>query len=580
MVWSFYALFRDPLLLFVFMPIFFGGIFIFGIYLLMEKLFDARTAFYCAVMFSFSFVYFRLYLDLVANFIAWAFVPYAFYAISELKKTKKYFSQWHALSMFLLFMILLSHVWGGMIFLAIIILDSLFILLRNYKQFLRSYLILYMSLIVVLPAMLCFNPYVYTSLLKAWHPFVSLDYQFQYVNRENLIILFLGVLGAWYIIKNFNSRNSIIFTWYAFVSFLLIICAYRYPYRLLLLFPTGILAGLGLQYLETMKPIARFSFKNINIFSLLIVVLTIASSLIPSPIAYKYYQGSYLADHVATPSKEALDQLLWIRSHFGWNNSSVLFIIGKEVKPANNCGYSNFYYWTAALVGTNYFSGYLFDVLQGLPRRRFSAKFVEGYYGGYLVAPDLSNLTVLFASEWYSLSALELAVCDEIGPGIYKLRTTNISEIFTVAKSVARAYSSNFTCGFSVVAGWGNYYWSYNLSDGVVFYFSPAKAGEWLCLEFDLLDILGLHWGVHYLLFNISACLPKDITLLLQFSSSDRVLEEFDISYIANYSRPLILQFPAPSNVPIRFVRFCIRVDFADAVGKWYCIQISDFVLL
>jgi len=147
-------------------------------------------------------------------------------------------------------------------------------------------------------------------------------------------------------------------------------------------------------------------------------------------------------------------------------------------------------------------------------------------------------------------------------------------------KTSARACSSNFTRGFSVVAGWGNYYWSYNLSDGVVFYFSPAKAGEWLCLEFDLLDILGLHWGVHYLLFNISACLPKDITLLLQFASTERVLKEFDISYIANYSRPLVLQFPAPDSVPIRFVRFYIRANSVDAVGKWFCIQINNFVLV
>ena len=187
---------------------------------------------------------------------------------------------------------------------------------------------------------------------------------------------------------------------------------------------------------------------------------------------------------------------------------------------------------------------------------------------------------MVFASEWYSLSAFELAVCDEIGPGVYKLRTTNISEIFAVAKSVARAYSSNFTRGFSVVAGWGNYYWSYNLSNGVIFHFSPAKVGERLCLEFDLLDILGLHWGVRYFLFNISACLPSDITLLLQFSSSDRVLEEYDISYIANYSQPLILQFPTPSNVPIRFVRFYIRANSVNAVGKWFCIQINNFVLV
>ena len=287
-----------------------------------------------------------------------------------------------------------------------------------------------------------------------------------------------------------------------------------------------------------------------------------------------------MADHVLTPSKKALDQLLWIRSHFGWNNSSVLLLIGKEVKPVNDMGYSNFYAWISALLGTNYFSGYIFDVLQQLPRKTFSLDYVENYYQGYLFAPSLVNKTVLLASEWYSLSPLEFGVSEEIGPGIYKLKTYNVSEIFAVAKSVARAYSSNFTRGFSVVAGWGNYYWSYNLSDGVVFYFSPAKVGEWLCLEFDLLDILGLHWGVRYFLFNISACLPKDITLLLQFSSSDRVLKEYDISYIANYSRSLVLQFSAPGNTPIRFVRFYIRVNSVDTLGKWYCIQISDFVLL
>jgi len=278
---------------------------------------------------------------------------------------------------------------------------------------------------------------------------------------------------------------------------------------------------------------------------------------------------------------EALNQLLEIRSLFGWNSSSILFLIGKEVKPINNLGYSNYYYWVAALLGENYFSGLLFDAIQGLPRKKLGSLDSETYYSGYEKVPLLNNRTVIFASEWYPLTRLELSVSKEIAPNIYTLLTTNVSEIFSIAKSIAYAYSSNFSKGFDIIAGWENYLWSYDLYNGFSFNFSPLKTDGWLKLEFDLLNILDLHQDARCFMFNVSAFLPFNTTIILQLASTDGILEEFDLSYIVNYPfKPLILQFNLPSNSTVSFVRLCIKVSSSTATNEWFHIQLNDFLLL
>lgn len=584
----FYYVTRDFFLLFIIIPVFFGGIFILGIYILSSQCFDTKTGIYTSILFSFSFIYFRLYLDLIANLIAWSFVPYAFYVLSKLKYTQKYVSKYHITLLLLMFIIFFSHLWSAILFLVIVLLDSLFVLYHDYRQFIRSYILIYVTLACFSSIIYILYPQIIIYLLGLFQrnppivsPFIGLNNPFQLIDRENFMVLFLAVFGAHYLARNFNLRNSIVFSWYALISFLILISIFFQPFRLLVLFPMGILAGLGLRTLESSRVFTRLNIRGINLVSTIIIFLIVFTSLFPSPITYKYYRGSYLADHVLTPSTEALDQLLRINSLFGWNNSSILFLIGKEVKPINNLGYSNYYYWAAALLGENYFSGLLFDAMQGLPRKKLGSWDSEMYYEGYEKAPPLNNETIIFASEWYPLTRLELSVSKEIAPNIYVLLTTNVSEVFTIAKSLAYAYSSNFSKGFNIIADWKNYLWSYNLYNGFSFDFSPLKTEKWLKLEFDLLNILGIYQGAKYFMFNISAFLPFNTTIILQLLSTDHVLEEFDLSYLVNYSfKPLILQFNLPSNSTIRFVRFCIKVSSNTATNEWFHIQLNDFLLL
>ncbi len=470
--------------------LFFGGLYVAGLYLLMNEIEGERIAMYTVLFTSLSFFYYRLYLDLIANQIAWAFSPYVLLYYLKYRKTKnKKYGYILAVVFTLMFF---SHIWSTLILLGGILLDSLMQYVFFGEKKISDYTMYYIVILVLFIIVSLVNFHlIYNIILIILEQLTrGVERRFMFISRESAVILFLGVFGAYYLSTRLNERRSVIYSLYAFVSFLLIVGLFYHPYRVSNLFPFGVMAAYGLDYL--IKKFAEIRPDLVEkvylgkkswikpILAIFLVFLVVSTGSL-----------SYIDDHVMVPSQDALNQLWFIRDRFGFNSSDIVVLVDVKVAPVNNIGWSNMYYWLNAIVGRIYYSGTLIDYVQGLERKKLSIYWTESYYTGYDAPPSL-NKTLVIPDKWYKVTSLERQFSRYIGNGVYVIENPNPESILNFVNDSVNYYSP-LNASYQVISGWDSYLFS--VRDGynnVSLSITPHDNSTPIGLEFSLMRLMGV----------------------------------------------------------------------------------------
>ena len=216
--------------------------------------------------------------------------------------------------------------------------------------------------------------------------------------------------------------------------------------------------------------------------------------------------NAYIADHVARPSQVAMGQMEWVAANYGFNSSDVLVLVDRILEPASGVGESDYYAWAASEIGNSYYSGTIFDLLQGFPRSKFASSLVEYWYYGFEYPPsDLLRRDVLLLDQWYRMSSLEYAISEKVVDGVYRVLVRDIVILENVLKNCSSFFLGNVSGLFRVVAGWGNFIWKIDngSDDDFGFWVSPVRSDAWFGVEVDLTREIGFRWGLTYVVLKV-----------------------------------------------------------------------------
>ncbi len=482
----------NPYLGIIALNIFLAGLNVSGVFLLVNRIKGKNLALLASLLTATSFFFHRLYLDLIANQTAWALAPYVLYF---------YYIYFHenesntlnlVLFVLLSVVMVLSHIWSAGVAIVVMILDYIFFVDKTSVTLLSNRVILYFAIAFIVPLAIIsiFSPNTLFGLINlfigGWGRGVFLREMF--VNRENIVLLLLALIGAYHISTDTRRSDSLFYTLYALISFLLITGFYAQPYRLNNLMPWGILAAYGFEKIDILwgEVVHRFKFKITTykltekimpIFLLFLVILAT-----PSP---------FIADHVATPSDKALKQLEWVRDRFGYQNDSIVLLVNKDVKPRNGLGWCNYYRWISAIVGDNYYSGSLMDFVQGMYRVKYSNWVTERYYKGYLLPPPNIKYIVIL-DEWYDISSLEKSFLEDAGNGIYIIEASSIS-YEKLLNSLEESYLKlEFKDIYFQIYANDSYEWTIKKGDVVNLSLSTTNNNTPLVVEIPILSLSNL----------------------------------------------------------------------------------------
>lgn len=496
---------RDINLLFALLPFVFWAVYAFGVFLLVFRISRNSVLSLLSTIFASStFFTSRLYLDLVCNFIAWSFAILSFYVLSCISDEKSFRARYVLIFSTLSFFVMFSHIWT---FFVITLISSIYIVVLSFnrREFktpaLLTFVFVYLPIVVVTVAI---QGWKYVP--WRWFMLFSESSRWQFVNRENWLILFFSIVGVFFIYfrarKNF-ARDGLLVIWYVVSSFLSIVGLYPHFYRFLFFIPTGIFAGYGAYYsveyvyLLFAKSFSGDVLRRLYRYCLLFVFVI--------PVLLTSLPSAYIADHVARPSQVAMSQMEWVAANYGFNSSDVLVLVDRVVRPASGVGESDYYAWAASEIGKSYYSGTIFDLLQGFPRSRFASFLVERYYYGFDYPPsDLLRRDVLFLDKWYRMSSLEYAISEEVVDGIYRVLVKDVATLEAFLKNSSSFFLGDVSGLFRVVAGWGNFVWEVDNGSGCFgFWVSPVCRGAWFGVEVDLTREVGFRWGLTYVFLKV-----------------------------------------------------------------------------
>ncbi|MGQ4891995.1 MAG: hypothetical protein ACP6IP_05850 [Candidatus Njordarchaeia archaeon] len=506
----FYLITRNYITAIILVTIFFAGIFTGGVYLLISEVEGEETGVVAAVFTSFTFAFYRLYLDLIANQIAWSLMPYALFAYIRSKRTDR-ITMWQIITIVIIIIMLLAHVWSTAILVLVILFDSIIDLMKKREK-VKTYSIYYLIIILgaIIISIVNITLLEYTIMLIINSFYIGAN-KLMFVDRENIIIIILALVGIYKFAKTQqgNRDENSIFFLYVILSIMLCISLFGYPYRISILIPLGALGSIGYTYIkQELRRTKNFLIKTLYPKKFLIIIMILIVSFNP--------QFSFINDHVSIPSDTALEQLYWIRSHYGYNNTDIVILVNKIVKPINGIGWANPYMWLSAIVGDNYYSGTVLDYLQDLPRKTYYNRTVERYYRGYIKPALKDNIKILIPSQWYCISEIEEVSTREITPGIYELIERNITKIMLMAEKFVKFKIKNIYEYTFPIAGWGNYNFTISAGNpGVDIKFDAINPNEWFGIEIEIGDFIGSVINITQLVIQIETNMDeKDIVLL------------------------------------------------------------------
>jgi len=482
---------------------------------------DEIIAFWSVIFSGLSFCFYRLFLDLYCQYIAWSISLVAILFILKANKmeSNKLVLKYSLLAGILLTSLIVIHPWTlllvTIILLVTFIVQVIVITIGNSNRYyilriLQSYVAIYIPVVV---ALFFFWEPVFQRI-----PFNEIGFFVHtkasvFAERENPLILMFSIAGIFKVLisKKFIEKdlgfyygNALLISWTFVLSFFILFEMFVVPYRLFILLPLGILSAIGFD--ATIKSIKKFSLRissslvflvkksKKKITHILIVILLSLSLLVTS------YPFSYISDHISRPKDDAMMQLEWIREKFGFENSSITVLINKELPTVTGEGECNECDWAIYEVGWVIYPGSLLEYLQGLPSWR---KYIFSRWQQIIPSSDYLKKIILLPNKWYRMSSLEYAISEEVGSGVYNVTVRDLATIEQVLRNVSRFFFEN-TSFFRVVAGWDNFYWDFENSSDCSFWLRPARANAWFAVEVDLTDYIGFQWGFTYVILKIS----------------------------------------------------------------------------
>ncbi|MGQ4892356.1 MAG: hypothetical protein ACP6IP_07710 [Candidatus Njordarchaeia archaeon] len=554
---AFYLITGNYMIAVITTTLFFAGFFTGGIYLLASELKDDETGLIASILTSFTFAFYRLFLDLMANQIAWSFMPYALLSYIKSKKGNKAVTKWHIATIIFLGIMALSHIWSTTIFAFALLLDLIITTLKNPEDR-EKYYIYYIIFAAGFIGITAINPMLVVGILGfVAKNFLVASNKLMFVDRENLVIIILSILGVYTIVKGQrkNSKSEPVYFLYVVLSIMLISLFLDKPYRLSIMMPLGLLSAYSYSSIkDVVYRVGKFrGRKGFVAFALVALVIISAPQ-----------QLSYINDHVATPSQEALNQLYWIKNHYGYNSSKAVVLVDKIVKPLNGVGWTNSYRWLSAIIGNNYYSGSIIDYLQGLPRKTYYNEIVEKYYNGYVVPPHLSGVDIIMPSAWYDITVIEEGASTEIAPGIYKLQENNLTRIMEYALNNVRYGLRDLYGSTTIIAGWGNYNFTMKPSpSGLNITLRTINPGEWFGFEIEIRNIIGAAYNMSHLVVKLDTNLDGNDTLLLRLDNERAV--DIREMYLSNDTYTKYLSMPIKNDLlPLQHICFYIRTNKSD----------------
>lgn len=506
--------FIDPNFTTIIVPIGAEALFSIGVFaLIWEVSGDQELGFYAGIITAVTFSASRLFLDLYANFMAWTAAMYLFVFVARILKRHEPNLRNTFVIGVLSLVIMFIHPWTLYIVMGITGIFVFLVLLFARKHAIRIVLSIFIAFLpaIVLIA-LAYKPY---EILAKELIQYAVRKPFLLAEREDPLIIFTGILGVLYLIfaKKKTVLHGIVLAWYITVSILLATGAYYQSFRFLNLMPIGILSAFGLKYLTTEFPqklsdtgqlsIIKKFYKNRAKVVVSLVLLLILLTALPN---------SYIPDHVMRPSQDAMEQLKWIRDHYGFENRSIIVLVNKKVPMASGSWIGNYLDWAVSEVGQVIYPGSLIEFVQGIVFSLLPHPSILFQVPTY--TPD----TILIPDKWYVITDFEEKYIRKISDtGIYSVDTGLIVDletaILTMSKEVLyiRDYSiSGDVNAFNIVLT--------NSTTGFVIEYMPEREKLSVTIDLSLGNISGSYlvlkvYGIYTDVVNvlISALINNNI---------------------------------------------------------------------
>ncbi|MGQ9723421.1 MAG: hypothetical protein ACUVXA_19115 [Candidatus Jordarchaeum sp.] len=368
---------------------------------------DKLVAGLAMVLAPLSYFTVRMSFDLYNNFLG---LIIALLFLTVLMKAMKNVNKRNLLlGCILFFALLLIHVWTWMIFLAILASFVFIQVLRRRKNFQKN---LYTITIVTLPSVIMgliiisMRP---TIIHLSWFNFFSFPAaNWYWVSMKTSPFLLIPAIYGLYVVFTKNTHfTNLIIVWVVVLSLLVFVTGNVDSYRFYILYPVGILAAFGAYDIIGRADVflhKGFMWKRrgvlLYVFVPVLFCLLVFSSTLPESFDWVYLNR---------PNGLAMMQVYWIYWVYGYNNRNIIVLFNDPpAKPLRYSWTSNIEFFSRAYIGfDSMYFGNLTSLLKGRPDS-FGRTF------------DISNKTIILASELYLLTPLELSMTKEVSwLGIY-----------------------------------------------------------------------------------------------------------------------------------------------------------------
>lgn len=355
----------------------------------------------------------RLSLDLYSNYIAWTLTMYALSLYIRTIDLTKIKPKYIVATSILLMGVALTHIWTFMFVTAIIFIYNLLEITidKGFGKNLKRTLIIYAPTIIFV----IYKPRFILGTLKMFRLFLAPD-KWEYTSQENPYILILAIIGIIAITHQKQTPyTKLLISWLIVTSTTMIAALCYWPYRLMCLMPTAILAAHGTQTIIR-KVKTYLNIKSVgNMFFPLLIFLVCFTAMLPH---------AYIPDHVFRPPNDVMQQLYWIEQRYGFENHNVIVCIDICPPSISGEGYSHYYKWTIATVGNVVYDAPLLHLLQNLP---------DEYNKKYR---DVAGKTIVIPDKLYQMSSLEYQITEKISElGIYRVKIKNLTQIEQIIKN-------------------------------------------------------------------------------------------------------------------------------------------------
>lgn len=460
MMYVLYGIIGDNFELFgILLPILSGIFYILGVSFVSYKITSNKTiSFLAACCAPLSFIFIRLSYDLYANLMANIVLFLALLILSRIKRI----SESNNTSQTILLLILTTtlffmHFWSAVVFFSFSLLFILMLWINSLRKTKQrkskgsgrlhfKLIVLYIGLVLCILIIKFDRVLWFLDIMVHELGFFTVPESWQWIPASEVpIVWLLSLIGIYHISKFDENYAFVVSCWIIYLFTLPFITGYRWSYRFFLLYPLPMLTGAGIHGVyeklkSTMNQNSKITFTYRKVFSTL-AVLCIMSTMLGETVV-----RAYIPQFTYRPTQKQIEQMLWIRANFGFENRSITCIISPKKLPAYN--------WAVMILGQ--WSIYIGDLIDLI---------AEKFYFNCSNSTDWSKQNIIVASELYDMESSPLALTlEELSENIFMVKkyqfgnpgfeTGDLSLWWVKGEGVVRVqssivYSGKYSCQIS-----------------------------------------------------------------------------------------------------------------------------------